>query len=106
MFLENWSILELKSFEHFHVNERVHVIYLESLMFSFSLGVPETLQYSHIINRKRKYGNWGKRKSWKEEKRSKSYSSMFSSTYFTSSGAELNYILLDNEKDNYSHWMF
>lgn len=24
----------------------------------------------------------------------------------TSSGAEFNYILLENEKDNYSHWLF
>lgn len=57
MFLENLSTLEFKNFEHIYVNERICVIYLENLMFSVSLGISETLQYSHIINRKRKYGN-------------------------------------------------
>lgn len=71
---------------------------LKNLMCSLSLGVSETLQYSHIINRERKYGNWGKRESWKEEKRSKSPSSTFSSTYFTSSGVELNYIFSRKRK--------
>lgn len=56
-------MMELKNFEDIYVNEIICIVYLENLMFSVSLGVSETLQYSHIINRKRKHGNRGKRKS-------------------------------------------
>lgn len=45
----------MEEFEHTYVS-KLHNL-LKNLMCSLSLGVPEALQYSHIVNRKREHGN-------------------------------------------------